>query len=322
MNPLHAALDRALVLPPEYRAGLSNHLPMALHALHELGADPNRLIAFARQYTARFAVSRPAQLSTLDADWREALGRFDAYDAFQRHFADRIRAVGRDATLRESLPALAPGLAAAAFHGLIRTAHAVQAAHDGELASALAYWAARWQPLPEPEAGSVHLPVNEWVDTLAAHAQGWRSAAPLISGRIAAVAQTPAYRQLGRALHLEPDTPADLWRQAATLYAASGNFTILHVVTGCRAIHVLAPCFDPQQTLWRHAVPAVAAAILASGMEAGTKMQAPSADWGALAARAIACDDDHVIKLVHAARDGERRVGGEAFRAAAARALA
>ena len=40
-----------------------------------------------------------------------------------------------------------PGVAAAAFHGLIRTAHAVQSGHAGEVAAALAYWAWRWQPL-------------------------------------------------------------------------------------------------------------------------------------------------------------------------------
>ena len=53
-------------------------------------------------------------------------------------------------------PRLLPGLVAAATHGVIRTGHAVEALltdgetpeHLTELAHGLAYWAARWQPVP------------------------------------------------------------------------------------------------------------------------------------------------------------------------------
>ncbi len=52
-------------------------------------------------------------------------------------------------------PRLAPGMAAAATHGVIRTGHAVRALREGEtaprraeLAQALAYWAALCNPVP------------------------------------------------------------------------------------------------------------------------------------------------------------------------------
>lgn len=320
MNVLHAALDRALAFPPEYRAGLSNHLPMALHALHELGADAARLESFARGYATRFVDAAPPARFTPGPDWRNARGRIEAYDALRAHFASRVQSAGRDVALRESLPALWPGMAAAALHGLIRTSHAAQAGHDGELAGALAYWAARWQPLPEPAPASVPMALDDWIEALTEHARHWRSAAPLISGRIAEVAGTDAYRRLGGALRIDAETPAALWRHAAACYARTGNFTILHVVTGCRAIHALAPWIDAPHDPWRHAVPAVAAAILASGLGPAGPGTPAHARWPDVAARAIASDDDHVIKLVHAAQDGERRVGGAAFLAAAARA--
>ena len=70
-----------------------------------------------------------------------------------------------------------PGVAAAAFHGLIRTAHAVQSGHAGEVAAALAYWAWRWQPLAPPPQGGEALPFDDWaarLDRRCTHGlQGW-----------------------------------------------------------------------------------------------------------------------------------------------------
>jgi hypothetical protein len=69
-------------------------------------------------------------------------------------------------------PRLLPGVAAAATHGVIRVGHAARALlEDGddtvyvaELAHGLAYWAARWQPVPGaaglrlPAAGGAPVP--------------------------------------------------------------------------------------------------------------------------------------------------------------------
>src|ERR1700677_3211173 len=65
----------------------------------------------------------------------------------------RLRATPRDGARRAA--GLAPGLMAAATHGVIRTGHAVRAlaledtpARRRELADGLAYWAADYLPLP------------------------------------------------------------------------------------------------------------------------------------------------------------------------------
>jgi hypothetical protein len=49
----------------EYGGGLSNHLPMALWALHRLGADEARIDSFARGYSTRLAPA-PVQDSRPD----------------------------------------------------------------------------------------------------------------------------------------------------------------------------------------------------------------------------------------------------------------
>jgi hypothetical protein len=144
----------------------------------------------------------------------------------------------------------------------------VGAGQPGELATALAYWAAAWSALP-------------------------------------------------------PDPLAALARFAATRYAATRSFTVLHLVIGCRALQVLSPWCDAQAPA--HPLRAYVAAYLASG--AGSRhtqpRQAPP-DSPTLQTGAIASDDDHIVKLVNAATDWAARCGGDdgSWRAAAAKALA
>ena len=101
----------------------------------------------------------PSPTPRRQCDWLALRGQTDAFAPLRATFAAALARDGRDAVLRAALPALLPGVAAAAFHGVIRTAHAVEAAHDGELAAALAYWAWRWQPLAPAPRGAA-LPVD------------------------------------------------------------------------------------------------------------------------------------------------------------------
>jgi hypothetical protein len=299
-------LDRSLEFPPEYREGLSSHLPMALHALTELGAPAARLEAFFAHYVRRFADHR---------------GGFDEFASHRADAARRIAADGRDQALRALLPDLWPGVAAAAFHGLIRTAHAVQAGHDAELAAGLAYWRWRFQPVPAPLAPSERIPAARWLEALEAAAAGWSSEAGLISERIAEVAQTDAYRRWGGALAADDDTLATLHRGAAAIYAASRNFTVLHLVTATRALRVLRPWVAETETWLATVAPAFAAGLLASGLRDRSPAPTSSASWSEVTERAVAQDDDHVIKLVHACLESSRLDPDPVFLQAARRAL-
>ena len=57
---LHRLLDWNLQFAPEYASELTNHLPMALHALAELGADAAGLDAFAKSYVRHVQLPRAA----------------------------------------------------------------------------------------------------------------------------------------------------------------------------------------------------------------------------------------------------------------------
>jgi hypothetical protein len=308
---LHRLLDAALRLPPEYADGLSSHLPMALAALHGLGADEARLRAFFATYAVRFDGAPPPPAAPpvpAGADWTTLLGRFEAFEALRAHFGAALARQGRDAVLAGNLPVLLLGVGAVAFHGLIRTAHAVESDHVPELAAALAYWASRWLPLEAPaEVAPGFDGAAEWLAALDARRlaadPGWSPAGRLIVDRMREATRTTAYRELaGRRIERPLAALGDLARAAAARYAQTRNFTVLHLATGARAARVLAPWLPRGEAALAPLWHAVAAASLASGAAALPRrpLEAEPLTWLEVRARARASDDDHVIKLVHA----------------------
>ncbi len=322
-TPLHRWLDRALELPPEYRDQLTTHLPMALQALHALGAGEARLAAFFDAYARRFEGRRaaPRPPAAPDArDWRRLREEADPFPALHAAFAAALAREGRDALLRAVLPGLLEGVAAAAFHGAIRTAHAVAADHAGELAAALAYWAWRWQPLPPADAGEP-MPFERWAARLAEAAAGASFEGSLISVRMDAAARSAPYRELGARLAVDGELLPRLAALAAERYAASGNFTVLHLVTGTRALALLAPWWGDAATPSLTA--AWTAALLAARLPAQDLPPLPARPWKEIVSATCAQDDDHVIKLVHACRETALAWGDDAlYRRAATRAVA
>jgi hypothetical protein len=323
MNPsaeLHRLLDRPL--PPETRSQLTNHLPMALHALSELGAGPLRLHEFADRYLSRFeSMELPPDAEPL-ADWRTLRGQAQAYPALLATFRQALASAGRDAVLRDALPALLPGVSAAAFHGVIRTAHAIESGHEGELAQALAYWAWRWQPLAAPPAGEP-MAFEHWAAALVEHAPAWSHDGPLISLRIAAAVSSAPYLALaGRLLNDEALWPR-LTAFAAQRYADTRSFTVLHMVTGLRALRIVSPWVADLPALAPGLVHAATAAYLAAKVPAGLRLpEAPARGWDEVVVRAIASDDDHVVKIVHACRTLAALDGEDHYLQAARRAVA
>ncbi|MGM9481643.1 questin oxidase family protein [Roseateles sp. NT4] len=315
---LHHLLDAGVALSPTYRGRLSNHLPMAQQALLELGASAARLQAWTEAYEAHLeprVCARPASVA-VDRD----LGRPDSEPAWQAHFASRIALTGSAATLREALPLLLPGAGAIAFHGLIRAGHAVLAGHEGELATGLAHWAAHFLPLPTTADGP-RLELADWLHALRQLPRPAYPAGSLITDRMEAWGHTPDFAAVAGRLRHGPDTLRELALLAARTYAATGNFTVLHLLTGSHALVVLEPWW-PAPELARGFSVAAAAGLLASGAElALTLDRPPSRPWPALIAAACEQDDAHVIKLTHAAWRLGRRWPDPAWRRAVERAI-
>lgn len=260
-NP--AALDQVLTqlhrTDPEFDGGLSNHGPMACEALEAMGAT-EQIEPFFRRYRGRLEPLPPAKPL---ADWTAARGDPEARAALVASMNAQRQRVGPQALVEATLPDLLPGLVGAAFHGLLRTAHAYRAwtrhpteARATELAHGLGYWAARYQTLPGVP-GRAAKPGRGVAATLAATSpvpdserhQG------LIFERFAPLAQSDDFADLVESYdpnHASPDDALDaLVSSAARLFVSTksrgASFVYLHGVTGSSAVRLLLPALSEAQ---------------------------------------------------------------------------
>lgn len=306
-------LNAGLEIPPEYRGGLTNHLPMALHALYELGASSQRMRAFHTMYIQRFQANRFRpnfeNQAPSSVDWLQFRGLPDAYPTLLAYFDEHIFRHGMEGTLEKSLPDLLSGVSAAGFHGVIRTAHALQAKHPREMAAALGYWAWRWQPLAQTPTDIQLLPFERWSQCLVEQAKEEKLENPdgLIRDCMDEACTTFTYKALAGALapasSLEKRI-AQLASFSINRYLASRNFTVLHMVTGARALRILLPSIDDSHQTQLLVAQCFTAAYLAAGVEPLSQIKAFNLqDWKVVMNAAMESDNEHVIKMVHACRD-------------------
>jgi hypothetical protein len=306
---------------PEYDGGLSNHLPMTLLALHSLGAEPARLADWAAGYVSRLEAAPAARPWPAQVAWPARLGELEAWPAHRAYFAGQLAAHGIDAVLAAALPVLMPGCGAAAFHGPIRVASAVRAGHAGELAAALAYWAVRHLPLGplRPPARTTGRLQSD-PEVLLRRLRAGHSNKGLILERMQDAAAEPRLHAEVARLAVAGDTLQRLARLSAKAYAGTGNFTALHLVTGCHAMRVLLPFVSDKPAALRWFWQAWATAVVAAALQ--RRKPAALRPWSELVAAALLSRNEHVVKLVDACREEERAYGGDDWRVAASRAIA
>ncbi|HET6621117.1 MAG TPA: questin oxidase family protein [Dongiaceae bacterium] len=332
MSTLPKLLTESAIYGPEYRGGLANHLPMALVALDQMGASPTRLDAYHRTHVS-WLEKLPGVEAAPPGAWPFRKADHGAFSSLQADFKQRIAREGWEAALRATLPELAPGLSAAAFHGLIRTAMGVVGRHEGEIAAGLAYWAAHWQRLGvalgapadvAPSADPLVLLARLRADPRFAFDP--KTAPDLIDDALLAVGALAGFGEVIHWFDAAACKPADLARAAAALYGATGDFTALHGVTGTQAAIVLLPYAQDQGVLLSWLWQALAAAYVAIGrpqlpeadaIEAWRDAETPA--WPDLLNRAVTEEDEHTVKLCNSALFLGRMTGDRIFRWLAAR---
>jgi hypothetical protein len=308
--------------------GTVNHLPMALYALSQLGASDTRLAAYFRWWEENRALPRgPSPRAIVGEEWRGAIGEADMFDALATAFG-RAEGAGSDELICEVFPAVVDGIAAAAFHGLIRLAYGIEAGHRGEIAAGLATLCSRHAPLgvsldaaPEiasAEAGFVHL---------AGALGGTRFTGQGIIGRMqAAAADLHFVASLSRPVLSPPALLQDLARLAIRLYWQTADFTVLHLVTTAHAARIVFSRYPQLAT--REAADALWLAACAAYASVGAPFpQSPSLpaelpNWLEICAGAVACNDDHVVKMTYTCRCEEANYSDPLYRAVAARLVA
>lgn len=341
---LDEALERIRRFAPESRRAGANHAPMVVEALCALGREDAIgpwLDGYERRLTPSPAGSQSpgtggsgvsADPAGGPMDWRRELGKMSAHGLWLARFERMLEERPWHMVVSDWLPRLIPGLAAAAAHGWLRTAHAVRALavvdtspRRAALASGLAYWAARFQPLPEPSrrnGGSqpaaterLQLPADALATLPPVSLSRLRRAIPnLLIGTFVGGRSTSVQRALAT-LDLTESSP-EFIRSMTRLCA--GNFVandrgfvpavaFLHAVTATSALRIYQPLLEEaagraaQRHLW-HLVAAWHAAF--GPARGGLDLSDAPPDPESLVERsvevAIRTTDPHLVKFTEA----------------------
>jgi hypothetical protein len=332
MSVLAKLLTESESYDPEYGGGLCNHLPMALTALEQMGATPALLNDYRRTHVS-WLEKLPDRAAAPAGAWPFRKADHAGFVDLQADFRQRIARDGWEAVLRATLPELAPGLSAAAFHGLIRTAMGVTSRHEGEVAAGLAYWAAHWQRLgvalgmPGQSGPSTEpLALLQRIHDDARFAFDPKEAPGLIDDALLAVGRLSGFGGVIDWLDVERCSIANIAHAGAVFYGATGDFTALHTVTAAQAVTVLLPYVQEPKVLLPWLWQGLAAAYIGIGRPALPETDAVAAwrstespDWPELLRSALAQDDEHAVKLCYSALSLGRHTGDRLFRWLAAR---
>lgn len=303
---------------PERAGAGANHYPMAAEALEALGhehAIDGSWIEGADLYAGALGRARAIEH---DADVADALGSYERFGDWLDHFRTALESGPWRAVVARWAPKLAPAISAAAFHGVIRTGHAVRslrrrdtADRRNELAAGLAYWAARYVELPttggQPESGasleqSLVTLRHPWIDDRSD--VDFFSVNPRLTAGPIGPPATPA------APRASPRSELDaVVRTAATaflemLVLERNRLWLLHTVTGPAAVEWLLPEVGPAGALElvAHARQSVVAMHAAFGEPYTPRahLRAAPPAWPGQIQRAVDSRSVHGIKLIDA----------------------
>lgn len=290
MNTLRTLLDAGEQFDPLYVPSLNtDHLPMTLVAMSELGASDAALNDFQARYRERL---RPVVEGIEVASVEEGRGRYDAFESMRELLKHEVAEQGVETVIRKYLPSLLPTVAAGAFHPIIRLGFAVKANHDVEVATSLAYWLTTSL---KPELVAAEPGLNL--------AQTLRSLEPvdLATGRFS----EGLYKLVDMNQYPAPiDTTLEECAQASlAAYLGTRNFFALHFVTATQAARVCAKYVNEGEL-----VAALTAAIQAGYLIVG----AP--DFGEVLPPPKQLDEEHNIKYVYACSEEYKAYGDPRYR--------
>jgi hypothetical protein len=336
------ALDRFRRTGPEFNGFLANHGPMAAEALVRIGAAAE-IEGWVAGYLPKLDSAPEVVRGLGDADWFEHLGDERLFGDWTAYLRREAAETGWHELLQRWWPRLLPGLAASATHGVIRTAHAVRSLRTAgddpdpllvdELAQGLAFWAARYQPLPGRPGLAGRLPAVPAIAGLPRLDPDVPDEGPAVMGRLKAVRHLTRFpdRLDDWGPPADPDAALDeLIGAAARVLAAREDAPIAfcHAVTAPAAVRLVLPELPPAvrtasvAAAWQSVGAIVAGfasprlAAESEPFEADAEEVPPAAE---LIGRAVEHGDEHVIKLTEAALREHARSGDATLLVAADR---
>jgi hypothetical protein len=307
-----------------------NHAPMVLIALYRLGADEDQL----RRYydslqtdTPTIESASPQAPPIVAAHWTKRLGDFDACGVYCRFFKSEIDQRGVEAVLRSYVCRLMTGVAAHAFHPLLRLGYGIDLMDHDEIALALGYWAATYLPAPEISASRADTGPIDLLKTLVKSAS-LRAITPesrSIAARIGEFYSHEDFRNLLRPIRFEAQRPLQEMSLAiAEAFVENHHFTMLHGVTGCHALRLILPYCDNLQRViseYWYAICATYLSVVNLSADMHCALPANDAGWPRIQAQAIATGVEHTVKLTYTCLKETEEYDRDVYRRLALREL-
>jgi hypothetical protein len=340
----YASLDDALevlsVHGPDLRNGLTSHAPMAAEALCAMGR-PDAVMPWVETYRRGMLPRPPARERIVPTAWRAALGQEHRVADWSALFEEELREAPWRDVLARWVGRLAPGMCAAATHGVIRVGHAARGLADAEspprlreLADALGYWAATYQELPaSPRAAERTWNPHDAIGKVTVVPPERRRFSGTITSSLAALGDSPEFVPVIGLLDVSGDAPAlvsALTETFAEVYLANARdllttLVFVHGVTSVAAVRSILPHLDETtaRAALRFAWQAGCGLYATFGMRpapAGA-IEPPGEDGDALVGMAIANGDEHAIKFTEACLREHALDPSPAYLAAARHAL-
>lgn len=305
--------------------GTTNHCPMALIALAEMGASPGRLQEFFDIWEKKYALIAPPIGEFIAREkWLEHLGTQASFGALRICFGDWIAHAGPAYVIGAVLKEVPFAPATAAFHSLIRLSYGIEAAHTGEIASGLASLISSYLPIDGClDEGHVACSVDDGFSYTAAALSGIALPRNSITARLLAVTKDVRFGAAVLSPPAQSSLLDDIARTTIAAYWRKPDFTILHTVTATRAARILFAMLSDiliEQSLQKFWI-ALCIAYATVEIPAGIIVQSPDLDvgWNDVCRMAIASNDDHVIKMTYTCLCEDRRDPSSLYLASAAR---
>jgi len=259
--------------------------------------------------------ARVARLT--DDNWRAAIGDQRRTEDWFEFFRNELEERPWREVLDTWAARLAPGLMAAATHGVIRTGHATRAitldgslARRRELADGLAYWAAEYMSLPAERHTAARAKPSEAVAGVQMIPPNLRSGNfGAFTDALAQLEYFPPFKDTIDAVDPSGDTSAflsDLTATFARVFLANAHdiyttIAFVHAVTGPSALRPLLPYL--RDTTVRAALAYAWQTAAAMYATFGTRADLSHLDEIKVGTKdelidgAIACGDEHAIKF-------------------------
>ena len=315
-SALDETLDFMAPMGPDLVNGLSNHAPMAIEAMCAM-RRADAVMRWFEHYRSLLAPRRPRVARLTNDNWRAAVGDLRRTEDWFEFLRNELEERPWPSVLETWAARLAPGLMAAATHGVIRTGHAVRAlamadtpARRRELCDGLAYWASDYMALPARRYAPVRAKPSEAIARVRMIPPEMRQGN--FGAFSDALARLDSFEPFSDTLDsVDPSGDAsaflsDLTATFARVFLVNARDTyttiaFVHAVTGPSALRPLLPYLpnDTARPALAYAWQAAAAMYATFGTRADLPRvdQFKAVDRDELFDRAIACGDEHAIKF-------------------------